>query len=44
MGDVPHSLASIKKAKKDLGYKPIVKVSEGIEKTVEWTLIIQINE
>ena len=36
VGDVPHSLASIKKAKKDLGYKPIVKVSEGIEKTVEW--------
>lgn len=35
-GDVPHSLASIEKAKKILGYKPTVAIDEGIQKTVEW--------
>ena len=35
-GDVPHSMASIEKAIKNLGYKPQTSISEGIEKTVEW--------
>lgn len=35
-GDVPHSMASIEKAIKNLGYKPQTNISEGIEKTVEW--------
>ena len=35
-GDVPHSMASIEKAIKNLGYKPQTNMSEGIEKTVEW--------
>ena len=35
-GDVPHSLASIKKANTELGYKPQVFIDQGINKTVEW--------
>lgn len=35
-GDVPHSLASIEKACKELGYTPEIKIDEGIKKTVEW--------
>ncbi len=35
-GDVPHSLASIEKAKLLLDYKPRVKTYEGLEKTVKW--------
>ena len=35
-GDVPHSLASIEKAKKDLYYKPITSIDQGIDKTVSW--------
>lgn len=35
-GDVPHSLASIEKAKKILGYQPTVAIDEGIQKTVKW--------
>ena len=35
-GDVPHSLASIEKAKLFLGYKPDVKIYEGLDKTVKW--------
>jgi UDP-N-acetylglucosamine 4-epimerase len=35
-GDVRHSQASLVKASKLLGYKPLIKVEEGISKTVEW--------
>jgi UDP-N-acetylglucosamine 4-epimerase len=37
-GDIPHSQASIEKAKKLLGYKPTHNVIEGLEKAVEWFL------
>jgi len=32
-GDVPHSLASVEKANKLLGYYPAIKIKEGLEKT-----------
>lgn len=35
-GDIPHSLASIEKAKKLLGYDPAYSVKEGMEKAIEW--------
>lgn len=35
-GDVPHSLASIKKAKKNLGYEPTHEFKKGLKKSVEW--------
>ena len=35
-GDIPHSNASIDKAKKILGYKPNVDFNEGVCKTVGW--------
>ena len=35
-GDIPHSLASIEKAKKLLGYQPQYNVNEGLEESVEW--------
>jgi UDP-N-acetylglucosamine/UDP-N-acetylgalactosamine 4-epimerase len=35
-GDVKHSLADISKAKKLLGYNPIISVSEGLKKTFRW--------
>ncbi|WP_394972456.1 SDR family oxidoreductase [uncultured Croceitalea sp.] len=35
-GDVPHSLASIDKAKELLGYKPSHNISEGIKEAVHW--------
>lgn len=35
-GDIPHSLASIDKAKVLLGYNPQYKLSEGIEEAIEW--------
>ena len=35
-GDVKHSLADISKAKKLLGYDPVVSVVEGLEKTYHW--------
>ena len=36
IGDIPHSLASIEKAQKLLGYKPHFSLEKGLEKTVEW--------
>lgn len=36
LGDVKHSLADISKAKKLLGYDPIVSVEEGLKKTLQW--------
>ena len=38
MGDVRHSLASIAKAKRLLGYQPTEKIAAGIKKTVLWYL------
>lgn len=36
IGDVKHSLASIEKAKKLLGYRVSVKFEEGLKKTIDW--------
>ncbi|MHB8734318.1 MAG: SDR family oxidoreductase [Terriglobales bacterium] len=35
-GDVPHSLADIRAAQRDLGYEPRTDLSAGIHLTVEW--------
>ncbi len=35
-GDIPHSLASIEKAKKLIGYDPQFKIRDGIKITYEW--------
>lgn len=37
-GDVKHSLASIERARTELGYTPRVDFREGLEKTVAWYL------
>jgi len=36
VGDIAHSLASIEKAKRLLGYSPSINVSEGLKEAVEW--------
>lgn len=35
-GDIPHSLASVDKAKNLLGYNPHFSIKQGLEKAVEW--------
>jgi UDP-N-acetylglucosamine/UDP-N-acetylgalactosamine 4-epimerase len=35
-GDIPHSLASIDKARKLLGYSPVLNVAQGLEESVKW--------
>lgn len=35
-GDIPHSLASIEKAKKLLGYQPKYSIDLGLDKAVDW--------
>ena len=35
-GDIPHSLASIDKARQLLGYNPEFSVKEGLKKAIEW--------
>jgi UDP-N-acetylglucosamine 4-epimerase len=35
-GDVPHSLASIEKAKRLLGYHPAFDIKKGLEEAIEW--------
>ncbi|MCY1223253.1 UDP-glucose 4-epimerase [compost metagenome] len=35
-GDIPHSLASIDKARKLLGYEPTHKIKEGLKEAVDW--------
>ncbi|SNR75786.1 SDR family oxidoreductase [Lutibacter flavus] len=36
VGDIPHSLASIEKAKKLLGYNPEFSIEQGLEAAVNW--------
>ncbi len=36
IGDIPHSLASIDKAKKLLGYNPTFSMKQGLEQAVTW--------
>lgn len=36
MGDIPHSLASVEKAKRLLGYEPTHAIREGLQAAVEW--------
>ncbi|HZJ80754.1 MAG TPA: LPS biosynthesis protein WbpP, partial [Dysgonamonadaceae bacterium] len=35
-GDIPHSLASIEKAKRLLGYEPTHRINEGLREAVSW--------
>ena len=35
-GDIPHSLASIEKAKNNLGYNPKFSIEQGIQEAVAW--------
>jgi UDP-N-acetylglucosamine 4-epimerase len=35
-GDIPHSLASVEKAEKLLGYKPSHNIKEGLQEAVKW--------
>jgi UDP-N-acetylglucosamine 4-epimerase len=35
-GDIPHSLASIEKARQLLGYNPRFSFQEGLRQAVEW--------
>jgi UDP-N-acetylglucosamine 4-epimerase len=35
-GDIPHSLASIEKAKQYLGYQPKYKLADGIQESIKW--------
>ena len=35
-GDVKHSLASIEKAKKMLGYQPSISLANGLGRTFNW--------
>ena len=35
-GDIPHSLASVDKAKRLLDYKPTHGIAQGIEEAVDW--------
>jgi hypothetical protein len=36
MGDIPHSLASIEKAKKLIKYSPLFNMISGLEIAVKW--------
>ena len=36
VGDIPHSLASIEKAKNNLGYQPKYSIEQGIKEAVSW--------
>ena len=35
-GDIPHSLASIEKARTNLGYDPQYSVKEGLKRAIDW--------
>jgi UDP-glucose 4-epimerase len=36
VGDVPHTLADISAAKRDMGYEPLVAFDEGLRRTVDY--------
>jgi nucleoside-diphosphate-sugar epimerase len=36
VGDVPHTLADISAAKRDMGYEPLVAFDEGLRRTVDF--------
>ena len=36
IGDIPHSLASIEKAKRLLGYQPSHTIAKGLKEAVKW--------
>jgi len=36
VGDVPHTLADVSLARRDMGYKPLVEFDEGLRRTVEF--------
>jgi len=36
LGDIPHSLASIEKAQRLLGYQPTHAIDKGLEEAVKW--------
>jgi UDP-glucose 4-epimerase len=36
VGDVPHTLADISAAKRDMGYEPVVAFDEGLRRTVDY--------
>ena len=36
LGDIPHSLASVEKAKELLGYHPLFSMKEGLKEAVKW--------
>lgn len=42
-GDIPHSLASIEKAKTLLGYQPRYYLSDGLKETVKWYIHEKLN-
>ena len=42
-GDVRHSLANIEKARQLLSYNPVVRVHEGLKKTIDWFVSKTIN-
>lgn len=35
-GDIPHSLASVEKAKELLGYEPTHRIEDGVKEAIEW--------
>ena len=35
-GDIPHSLASIDKAKELLGYNPQFNIEDGLKHSIDW--------
>jgi len=41
-GDIPHSLASIEKIRHYLEYQPVVSVREGIQKTVDYMMGLEV--
>jgi UDP-N-acetylglucosamine 4-epimerase len=43
-GDIPHSNADITKAKKYLGYEPLVTFEQGLEKTIKYFLKLNYNK
>lgn len=40
-GDIPHSLASVEKAERLLGYKSVSKIEAGIFETVKWYMEVE---